>query len=221
MPQQRFEMYRPIHKAVRHMLFSTVHAVGTSDLQDNVSSKAMQAQLNEAINKLEEHAEHEERFVHPPLESRSPGITKPFLQNHQDDKRLFEELHELGRRLDAANGDQRTALGNRIYGLFSKYVGDYLGHLDREEQQLETALWQHFTDQELQSIDGQIMESIPPERMAAWLPYMCTSFNPDELAMIIRGIQHGAPPPVAQAMVQMAENATPPDTWARVKQRLA
>lgn len=221
MPQQRFEMYRPIHKAVRHMLFSTAGALGTADLLDQASTRAMLTQLDEAIKKLKEHADHEERFVHPALESRSPGITGPFEQNHRDDELLFVELQTLGRQMESANGDQRRAVGNRIYGLFSKYVGEYLGHLDREEQQLEPALWRHFSDQELQSIDGQIMGSMPPERMAAWLPFICTSFNPDELAAIIGGVQHAAPPQVAQGLIQMAERATPPDTWARVKQRLA
>ena len=143
-------------------MYSTALALGSADFRDQKSMRESLDQLRETITKLQEHAGHEETFVHPPLESRVPGITKSFEENHGDDERLFARMQEIGSQIEAVgDNDLRVALGNQLYGIFNTYIGDYLGHLDREEAELEQALWDHFTDQELADIDHRLMGSIP------------------------------------------------------------
>ena len=195
MTEQRFPMYRPIHKAIHNVLYSTALTLGSADFRDQRSMRGSLDQLSETITILQEHAGHEETFVHPALESRLPGITKSFEENHEDDDRLFDRMREMGSQIEAAGGDdQRLALGNQLYGIFNTYIGDYLGHLDREESELQQALWDHFTDQELADIDHQIMGSVPPERMAVYVPLICNSFNASELTEILGDMKQGAPP---------------------------
>ena len=67
------EMYRPIHKAIRHLLYSTAHQVGAADFRDEGAARETLDKLDRTISMLKEHAGHENRFVHPPLESRVPG----------------------------------------------------------------------------------------------------------------------------------------------------
>ncbi len=87
MAQQRYVIYQNIHKAVRYMMYSTALSLGSADFRDQKSRQDSLEQLRGTITLLEEHAEHEETFVHPSLESRVPGITKSFEENHQDDER--------------------------------------------------------------------------------------------------------------------------------------
>ena len=109
----RHEIYRNIHKAIRHILYSTALALGSADFRDQKSMRESLEQLRGTITLLQEHAEHEETFVHPPLESRVPGITKSFEENHNDDERLFDRMRELGSQIEAGeDSDQRVALGN-------------------------------------------------------------------------------------------------------------
>ena len=221
MAQQRMEMYRHIHKAIRHVMYSTALALGTADFRDQRSMRESLDQLRETITQLQEHAGHEETFVHPALESRLPGVTKSFDQNHEDDDRLFEKMQELGRQIEAAgDDDQKVALGNQLYSIFNTYIGDYLGHLDREEAELQQAQWDHFTDQELAAIDQQIMGSVPPERMAVWVPTICNSFNATELTAILGDMKQGAPPEAFAGMLKMVEQVTPPATWETVRKAL-
>lgn len=221
MAQQRYVMYRNIHKAIRHIMYSTALALGSADFRDQKSMRESLEQLRGTITLLKEHAEHEETFVHPALESRVPGITKPFEENHEDDERLFDRMRELGIQIEAVrDNDQRVALGNQLYGIFNTYIGDYLGHLDREEAELEQALWDHYTDQELAEIDNQIMGSVPPERMAVWVPVICNSWNASELTEILAGMKQSARPEAFAGMLKMAEQATPPATWETVRKAL-
>ena len=173
------------------------------------------------ITLLLEHAEHEETFVHPALESRVPGITKSFAQNHKDDERLFDRLQELGSQIEAVgDNDQRVALGNQLYSILNTYIGDYLSHLGREDAELEQALWDHFTDQELADIDHQIIGSVPPERMAMLVPVICNSWNASELTEILSGMKQNVPPEAFVGMLTMVEQATPPATWETVRRAL-
>ena len=221
MAEQRYVIYENIHNAIRHMMYSTAMALGSADFRDPNSTRESLDQLRGTIINLQEHAEHEETFVHPPLESRVPGITKSFDENHKDDERLFDRLRELGSQIEAGgDNDQRVILGNQLYGIFNTYIGDYLGHLDREEAELEQALWDHFTDQELADMDHKIMGSIPPERMTVWVPIICNSWNASELTAILVAMKQGAPPDAFAGMLKMVEQATPAATWETVRRAL-
>lgn len=221
MAQQRYVIYQNIHKAVRHFMYSTALALGSADFRDQKSRRESLERLRGAITLLQEHAEHEETFVHPELESRVPGITKSFEGNHQDDERLFDRMQELASQIEAVGDDhERVALGNQLYGMFNTYICDYLGHLDREEAELEQALWDHFTDQELADLDHRLMGSVPPERMALWVPIICNSWNASELTTILVGMKQGAPPDAFAGMLKMVEQATPPETWETVRRAL-
>ena len=221
MAQQRFVIYRNIHKAIRHVMYSTALSLGSADFRDQKSMRESLEQLRGTITLLQEHAGHEETFVHPALESRVPGITKPFEENHEDDERLFDRMRELGSQIEAVgDNDQRMALGNQLYGIFNTYIGDYLDHLGREEAELEQALWDHYTDQELADIDHQIIGSVPPERMAVLVPVICNSWNASELTAILAGMKQGAPPDAFAGMMKMMEQATPAATWETVRKAL-
>ena len=217
----RYEIYGNIHKAIRHILYSEALALGSADFRDQKSMQESLEQLRETITLLEEHAEHEETFIHPALESCVPGITRPFEENHEDDERLFDRMRELGSQIEATkDNDQRVALGNQLYGIFNTYISDYLGHLDREEAELEQALWNHFTDEELVAKDHELMGSIPHERMALWVSVIGKSWNASQLTAILAGIKQDAPPDVFAGMLKMLEQATPAATWETVRKAL-
>jgi len=111
-------------------------------------------------------------------------------------------------------------LGNQLYGIFNTYIADYLGHLDREEAELQQALWDHFTDQELADIDNKLIASIPPERMAVLVPVICNSWNASELTEVLAGMKQSTPPEAFAGMLKMMEQATPPATWETVRRAL-
>ena len=87
-------------------------------------------------------------------------------------------------------------MGIEVHERFNSYVGIYLGHLYREETELQQALWDNFTDEELIAIDGTIAREIPLERMGDWLTEMCARYNPDEIPMILNIVKSEAPPGV-------------------------
>ena len=220
MAQQRLEMYRPIHKAIRHMMYTTAHDLSVADFQDKPSADGALASLESTISILVLHAGHEEDYVHPPLEERAPGFIEAFEKDHGNDDLVYADLRKLSNEVGSASGARKSELGDEIYDIYNQFVGTYVSHLYREEHELQQALWDNFTDEELGAIDGAIQASVAPDVMCIFLNLICASFNPDDLVSLLGAMKGGVPPEVFQGLVQMCESATPADIWAKVKDRI-
>ena len=220
MAQQRHEMYRPIHKAIRHMMYTTAHDLSVADFQDSSSAEGALASLESTIALLLLHATHEEEYVHPPLEERAPGLIASFEKDHRDDDLIYGELRNLSSEVGNASSERKSELGNEIYDIYNQFVGTYITHLHGEEHELQQALWDNFTDEELGAIEGALDASITPDVMGQFIALMGDSFNPDDLVSLIGVMKGGMPPEVFQHVVQLFESATPAGIWAKVQPRI-
>ncbi len=221
MPRERFSIYRPIHKAMRHSLFSTSRQVGRTDFTDDAVTQETLAALDRTIGILRQHRGYEDAHIHRALERKLPGTTARFAEDHEEDERLTAEIEQLGVRIRNADGTQRVALGIELHERFNAYVGIYLGHLYREETELQQVFWDNFTDAELIAIRAAIFRDIPPGRRGELLPDMCASYNPDEISLVLSNMKADAPPEVYQGATQIAESVMQPAMWAKVRTRIA
>ena len=221
MTEQRFPVYRPIHKTIRHVLFSSSRQIGLVDFTDDAIIQECLAALDRTIGILREHREYEDTHLHRALERKLPGITARFAEDHEEDELLIAEIDQLGARIKNAGEAQRVALGIELHERFNAYVGMYLGHLYREETELQKVFWDNFTDAELIAIRAAIFRDIPPGRRGALLPEMCASYNPDEVSLFLKRLRADAPPEVFQRATQTAERVMQPAMWAKVRARIA
>ena len=137
-------------------------------------------------------------------------MTASFAEDHEEDDRLATEIGQLGDRIRSADETHRVALGIEAHERFKSYVGIYLRHLYREKTELQQALWDNATDEELIAMDRAIAREIPPERMGDWLTEMCASYNPDEIPLILNIVKSEAPPEVFEGVTQLAESVMQP-----------
>ena len=151
--------------------------------------------------------------------SRQLGLAD-FTEYHEEDDRLTTEIEQLAARIRNASGAQRVELRVEAHERFDAYVGIYLGHLYREETELQQALWDNFTGEESIAMDGAFAREIPPERMGNWLSEMCASYNPDEIFLILNIVNAEARPEVFQGVNQLAESVMQPAMWAKVRTRI-
>ena len=84
-------------------------------------------------------------------------------------------------------------MGKQSYDRFNAYLGEHLGHLEREQTDFQQAFWDHFTDEEAMAMEQAIEGSVPPERIGMYLREMCVSYNPDYILPILHGIKARAP----------------------------
>ena len=221
MVQQRHEMYRLVHKALRHTLYTTSRSLGIADFRDDGVAGEAVGGLERSITLLEAHAMHEEKYVHSQIKSKAPDLVASLEKDHQNDNKVYTELRRLSQEAGNATGDRKAALGGEIYEKYNEFVGEYLGHMVIEEGEMQQVLWDNFTDDELGAIDDAIMANVPPELMAQILPDFCGGLNPDELSFTLGGLKAVAPPEMFAGVVQMAAQATPSQNWEKVKARIA
>ena len=149
-----------------------------------------------------------------------PGVTARFAEDHEEDEALSAEIEQIVAQIRSASGGQRVALGIRLHERFNAYIGIYLGHLYREETELQQALWDNFTEEELLAMTRDLVATIPPDRRGYLLKVMCASCGPDDIAPILREIKAGAPPEIAQRTLQLAKENLPSSIWAKVRSRI-
>ena len=119
MANERFSIYRPIHKVMRHLLFSTSRQIGLADFADEALTLETLATLDRTIVFLREHRGHEDDHVHPALEGKVPGITARFAGDHEEDEALTSVIEQLAVRIRSASGVQRVELGVELHERFN------------------------------------------------------------------------------------------------------
>ena len=149
---------------MRHVLFSTSLKVGLADFGDDSDVEDVLEAVDRMLSLLHEHRQNEDRFVHPAAEDRIPGITDRFVEDHDQDIDLSDEIQGLARQILVTGGSGRVPLGIELHEKLNAYIGIYLGHLYREETVLQQALWDNFTDEELLDIETEIVASLPPAK---------------------------------------------------------
>lgn len=220
MTTQRYATYRPIHKAMRYVLFNASQKVSLAGFGDDADVTEVLESVDLMISVLQVHRVNEDNYVHPAAESRIPGITAAFAEDHEQDIALSNEIQGIAGQIRNADGNERIALGIKLHERLNDYIGIYLGHPFREETTMQQALWDNFTDEELSAIDREIVANVTPPERAEFLPVMCASYSAAEIAPILRRIKANAPAEVVAFVLKAAEENLPPRSWEKVKASL-
>jgi hemerythrin-like domain-containing protein len=139
----RIHLYTKIHKAQRAWLMRALVAAGRLDPDDRDATQLAAADTRRLVHHLHEHAEHEERFIHPMLREAAPEIASRLDAEHIALDAALAELTVAAESLD----------GVRIYHALNGFVVLYFPHLALEEQEAMPAIWRRFND-------GEVMDRV-------------------------------------------------------------
>jgi hypothetical protein len=184
----RFDLFTPIHKALRRSLFETAMNLGRTDFGSADETAAAERAVAECMHYLREHAEHEDRHVFPEVARLSPELGLIMASGHPELERAAIAIESLWPRLAVlAQADARREMGAELGRRFHAFIADELTHMDREERELNTLLWQRLADPEIMAISARVIASISPERMRTWGELMLPTMNgPERAAALAR-----------------------------------
>jgi hypothetical protein len=201
-----FDLYRNIHKGIRHGLFTVTEAAGQVDPHDRDAVRAVAERWTDLVSVLVAHAEHEDVFVQPAIERFAPSYAAEIAEDHPRLEVQMAELEVLADRAVDACPEQARVLTHRLYLGLASFTSEYLRHQEFEEFEVMVMLSQHLSFDELLGLDNAIVASIPPEMMAKSAAYMLPAMNIEDQAELYLGAQAGVPPEVFQGMVMLAES---------------
>jgi Hemerythrin HHE cation binding domain len=217
----RFEMYRPIHKALRAFMSDTLVAIGRMDPDDDSDVTIALEQARSLLAVLRVHLEDENRFVHPAMEARRPGSTDRTAHDHVEHECALSELDDLITRVSRSLLQERASAASTLYRQLALFVAENFEHMHVEEHDNAAVLWAEYTDEELMAIEAAIVASVPPAAMAVAARWMMSGLNHSERVTMLVGIRQTAPTEAFEGLVAIARGHLSPRDWAKLADALA
>lgn len=229
MSHPRVDLFTPIHKAIRSMIYELGKDLQTTDFTDEAATEAIVSRLNHDLSSassacilclLHEHAGNEDQRVFPEVRAFEPEMVDTLMQEHMQIVRKIAGVWKIANELKALkNREQRIEMGEKLNRNADELFSFYLTHLNREEETILPVTLKHFTDEQLAAMRANVEKNTPPERYAEWLRWMFPSLNINELTGMFVGLKKGAPAAVFESMSSIAEKALGEVRWNAVKAR--
>lgn len=213
----RLDLYQPIHKALRAFMGDTQLRLGALDVADASELQQTLAQADSLLDLVARHLMHEDRFVHPALESAAPGSCSGTAREHEEHRAGIQALQAEVAALREAPDD---GLALRLYRHFALFVAENLSHMHFEETVLNATLWAHFSDADLQALHARLLASIGQDELALTLRWMMPAMTPRQRLGFIRALQHEAPPEAVRAVLDAVQAVLSPAAWAKLARGL-
>ena len=218
----RHNSFYLIHKALRVAMYEMATALQQADFTDVISAEATIQQVEELLMLFESHAHGEDHFFNEPLEAKEPAIAKLFEKEHEEDHRLANVLQQLTESWRVAiTNDQRLEYGRLLCYAFNEFVAFNLYHMNKEEMELNEALWRHYTDEQILATEQVLVSQIPPDKMMKYAHWLVRGLSVEDLVGWLKPIQQNAPAPVFDALVAVAKEQLPAARYDLLTQRLA
>ena len=215
----RYDMYAEIHKAMRAFMCDTLVKLSALDPRDETEGPAVLGQVRELLTFSRGHLEHENDFVHPAMEARSPGSSAGTGEDHVGHEESIRRL-ELALEAAEGTGPGREAALRRLYRDLAHFVGENLLHMGEEEHGNNIVLWNHYSDEELLDIERALVASTGPAEQRLVLSWMLPALNRGERARKLAGIRAAAPEPVYRQMLGLAQARLSERDWQRLAEDL-
>lgn len=206
----RFDLYAPIHKALRQFMTDTLQRLGRLDLNDRQDLLLGLAQLDALLDAAGHHLQHENEFIHPAIEAHSRGASARIASDHLEHLDTIAALRAEAATLRAMPS---PALAHRLYRHLASFVAENFEHMDMEETVHNRALWAAYGDAELQAIEGRIHAHIDAAEMNLWLRWLIPALNPAERAALIGGL----PPEVRAPVLDTARRLLDDSAWTKLR----
>jgi Hemerythrin HHE cation binding domain len=214
------DLYRDIHKAIRVELFAVTSTAGRIDPAQGIARAAVANHVNDIVELLVQHAEHEDATIQPALEVHLPALAERIEVDHVTIEARMEDLKEMAAEAAALSVVDPAAKVHRLYLALAAFTSDYLEHQDVEERVVMPALEEVVGVDEVVAIHGAILASIPPDEMARSLALMLPAMNIDNRAELLGGMRAGAPAEVFQGVWGLAGSVLEPADLTALAARL-
>lgn len=212
----REDLYAGIHKALRAVMTECLLAVGRADPTDPQDVTDAGARVCALMDLCVSHVHHENNFVHPAIEARTPGLSADVAHEHLDHLEQIARLRAAARQLDTLDGAALACALHTLYLDLSLFVAENLRHMHVEETEHNAALWCAYTDDELRAIHGALVATIPPGEMMLVMRWMLPQMSAPERLAVLGGMRQEAPEPVFRAVLDVVQPHLSPRDWAKL-----
>jgi hemerythrin-like domain-containing protein len=199
------DLYREIHKGLRHALFNVTVDAGALDVTDDGAVARLVASVRDVIALLLVHHEHEDWRVQPLIERHAPDLLEAITSAHERVDTELAVIEVVAERLEQGLGAERDQLRSQLYAGLASFTALYLDHMAVEEHDLMPALSDAMSQDELRRVLTAIRVSVPTDEMCRALRYVLPALDVDERTGLLGGMQAMTRPEVFEGFRALAE----------------
>jgi hypothetical protein len=213
----RYDLYGPVHKALRAQLCDALLRTGRLDLADPGEIDRTCAVVEALAATLRSHLAHEAEFIHPLMDALAAGSAHQAEHEHEHHLRDIAQVEKLVARLREKQDDPAL---RALYRAVSLLLADNLTHMEMEESQHQELLWARCGDDELAALEGRIVAALAPQESMALMGWMLPALTPAQRAGLLSGMREQAPPPVFEAVLGIARTQLDATGWHKLNRAL-
>lgn len=195
----RENLFRPIHKGIRSMLYelgSRLQATNFADVTEtNAITTRLKHDLGNALSNcilclLRTHSSHEEKDIFSALRPHDPDVVDVMMRQHAE---VARRIHDVSKTCDEIMGltspARRIEVGDRLNLEVNDLFAYYLTHLNDEESIMVPVMWEWFTDEQLRAMRAKFYDSVPLPLFEVWMRWTLPSLNVNELLVLFSGLK--------------------------------
>jgi hemerythrin-like domain-containing protein len=211
----RHDIYAFIHKGLRAFMAHMLVRTGRLDVHDVAELAEVSEELRALLAICRHHLDNENTYVHTAIAARQPGACEGIAHEHVEHTSAIAELQGM---IDALPGD--AAALRRLYLRLSVFVAENFEHMQREETQMNAALWATHSDEEIMAIEQRIIASHQPEDMQVALRWMLPHLSPQERSAMLGGMRAHAPAEAFAGVLAVIRPLLGGRDWRKLSQAL-
>ena len=219
---ERENIFRPVHKGIRSMLYAHARELQTMDFASVEASNALVTALRKDLGDslsncllclLSVHSRHEERDIFSKLRQHDPSAVELVMKEHVE---LAHVVQEVAAACDAllrlTAPSDRLKQGDRLLTEADALFAQYMVHLNHEEDWVVPVMWQWFTDAELDAMRGSFYNNLPLPLFETWMRWTLPALNPHERGAFVKGMATPTPNRLGE-LLRIAEATLPAGEW--------
>ncbi len=189
----RYNIYSKIHRGLRALMGETLTRVGRADPADEAQVSDALAAVESLLELCSWHLEHENHFIHPAMELRSPGSAHKTSADHVHHLDTIAALHREIARIRGASAECRALRMEALYQQLGSFVAENFEHMLVEESYNNAVLWDCYHDDEILALERALVASIPPDKNARILAVMLPAISTPERDALLGHLRAAAP----------------------------
>jgi Hemerythrin HHE cation binding domain len=227
---ERENLFRPIHKGIRSMLYELGSRLQSTDFADVSESNRFVTRLRQDLENsrstcilclLRAHSGHEERDFFSPMRTHDPDAIDLMMREHGE---VARRIREVAKTCDEVLGvtltGRRIEVGDRLNQEVNDLFAYYLSHLNNEEAVLVPLMWERFTDEQLRTMRARFYDSLPLALFDTWMRWTLPSMNLEELVVLFAGLKQSPEEPRFKDWVRLAERTLDAQRWTGLRERV-
>jgi hypothetical protein len=196
---ERENLFQPIHKGIRSMLYELGTRSQTTNFADLAESdrfvRELKHDLGDSLSNcflclLRIHSGHEEKDIFQKLRADDPDVIDLVMKEHAE---VARRIHHVSQTCDELLGltspAQRIEVGDRLNLELNDLFVFYLAHLNNEDATLVPVMWERFTDEQLRAMRNRFYGSLPLPQFETWMRWTLPSLNQHELIVLFSGLR--------------------------------